>query len=269
MHVWNSRRRAVALACALGAALFALPAVGATDITDIGSIDQGAIASLPAFQVANRQLQQYGQGLERQFSKRAAHASRAQQQQLGAEFQHRMADKQRQVLGPLLQRAQVAIASVASSKNLSVVVDRRIVVYGGTDITGNVRDLLTGVGAPVPPVSTPPPSKVGYVDQQAIDATPKVKAASDDFLAFKATQDKLYGQKFKDAKTDADRDAVLKDYHKTLDDRQPSTLKPVVDATRSAIADVARSKGLILVIDRGNIVFGGTDITSDVTAKLK
>jgi outer membrane protein len=118
-------------------------------------------------------------------------------------------------------------------------------------------------------VSTPPPSKVGYVDQQAIDATPKVKAASDDFLAFKATQDKLYAQKFKDAKTDADRDAVLKDYHKTLDDRQTSTLKPVVDATRGAIADVARSKGLILVIDRGNIVFGGTDITSDVTAKLK
>ena len=104
MHVWNSRRRAVALACALGAALFALPAVGATDITDIGAIDQGAIASLPAFQAANKQIQQYGQSLERQFSKRAAHASQSQQQQLGAEFQHRMADKQRQVLGPLLQR---------------------------------------------------------------------------------------------------------------------------------------------------------------------
>jgi outer membrane protein len=268
-HTWNSRRRAVALACAFGAALFALPAVGATDITDIGSLDQTAIASLPAFQAANKQLTQYGQSLERQFTKRAAHASQSQQQQLGAEFQRRMAGKQREVLGPLLRRAQVAIASVASSKNLSVIVDRRIVVYGGTDITGSVRDLLTGIGEPVPPVSTPPPSKVGYVDQQAIDQTPKVKAASDDFLTFKAAQDKLYGQKFKDAKTDADRDTVLKDYHKTLDDRQTSTLKPVVDATRAAIADVARAKGLILVIDRGNIVFGGTDITSDVTAKLK
>jgi outer membrane protein len=173
------------------------------------------------------------------------------------------------VLAPLLQRAQVAVASVASSKNLSVVVDRRIVVYGGTDITGNVRDLLTGVGDPVPPVSTPPPSKVGYVDQAAIDQTPKVKAATDDFLKFKADQDKIFTQKLKDAKTDADRDTVLKDYRKTLDDRQNTTLKPVIDSTRAAIADIAKGKGLILVIDRGNIVFGGMDITNDVTAKLK
>ena len=39
--------------------------------------------------------------------------------------------------------------------------------------------------------------------------------------------------------------------------------------TRGAIADVAKAKGLMLVVDRGNVVFGGTDITTDVTAKLK
>jgi outer membrane protein len=269
MHLPRSRGRIAAIAFALGAAIFALPAVGATDVTDIGSIDQGAIASLPGFQRANKTLSDFSQSLQKQYIKRGAHASQADQQKLAAEYQSRMADKQREVLGPLLQRAQVAIASVASSKNLTVVVDRRIVVFGGTDITANVRDLLTGVGDPVPPVSTPPPSKVGYVDQQAIDATPKVKAASDDFIKFKTDQDKIYGQKLKDAKTNADRDAVLKDYRKTLDDRQNSTLKPVVDATRGAIADIAKGKGLILVIDRGNIVFGGTDITTDVTAKLK
>jgi outer membrane protein len=132
-----------------------------------------------------------------------------------------------------------------------------------------VRDLLTGVGEPVPPVSTPPPSKVGYVDQQAIDQTPKVKAATDDFLKFKADQDKAAADKLKAAKTNADRDAVLKDYRKTLDDKQNASLKPMIDTTRSAIADVAKAKGLVLVVDRGNVVFGGTDITSDVTAKLK
>jgi len=269
MLSWRSRGRSVALACALVAACIALPASGATDVTDIGALDQSAIAALPAFQAANKQLSDFGGSLQRQYQRRGAHASQAQQQKLVAEFQSRMAAKQRQVLAPLLQRAQVAVASVASSKNLSVVVDRRIVVYGGTDITGNVRDLLTGVGDPVPPVSTPPPSKVGYVDQAAIDQTPKVKAATDDFLKFKADQDKIFTQKLKDAKTDADRDAVLKDYRKTLDDRQNTTLKPVIDSTRAAIADIAKGKGLILVIDRGNIVFGGMDITNDVTAKLK
>jgi outer membrane protein len=269
MHIRPSRGRAAALAFALGAALFALPAVGATDVTDIGSLDQGAIAALPQFQRANKILADYSGSLQKQYIARGAHASADVQQRLAAEYQNKMVAKQREVLAPLLQRAQVAIASVASSKSLSVVVDRRIVVFGGTDITSDVRDLLTGIGDPVPPVSTPPPSKVGFVDQQAIDQTPKVKAATDDFIKFKADQDKIFGQKLKDAKTNDARDAVLKDYRKTLDDRQTSTLKPVVDETRGAIGDVAKSKGLVLVIDRGNIVFGGTDITSDVTAKLK
>ena len=263
------RGRAAALAFALGAAILATPAIGATDVTDIGSLDQTALAALPSFQSANKQLTDYGTNLQKQYIARARHASQSQQQKLAAEFQGRMADKQRQLFAPLFQKAQVAIASVASSKNLSVVVDKRIVVFGGQDITGSVRDLLTSVGDPVPPVSTPPPSKVGYVDQATIDATPKVKAATDEFGKFKTEQDKIAGDKLKSAKTDAEREAILKDYRKILDDKQTATLKPMVDTTRSAISDVAKGKGLILVVDKGNIVFGGTDITKDVTDKLK
>jgi outer membrane protein len=264
-----TRGRGAALAFALGIALLATPAIGATDVVDIGSLDQGALAALPSFQAANKQLSDYGASLQKQYIGRAQHTSQAQQQKLAQEFQGKMADKQRQLFGPLFQKAQVAIASVASSKNLSVVVDKRIVVFGGQDITPNVRDLLTGAGDPVPPVSTPPPSKVGFVDQATIDQTPKVKAATDAFLKFKGDQDKVAGDKLKGAKTDADRDAILKDYRKTLDDKQNQTLKPMVDTTRGAISEVAKAKGLILVVDKGNIVFGGTDITKDVTDKLK
>jgi outer membrane protein len=264
-----TRGRAAALAFALGAAILATPAIGATDVTDIGSLDQGALAALPSFQAANKQLTDYGANLQKQYIGRARNASQAQQQKLAQEFQGKMADKQRQLFGPLFAKAQVAIASVASSKNLSVVVDKRIVVFGGQDITGSVRDLLTSVGDPVPPVSTPPPSKVGYVDQATIDQTPKVKAATDDFLKFKNDQDKAAADKLKAAKTATDRDNILKDYRKTLDDKQNQTLKPMIDTTRNAISDVAKAKGLILVVDKGNIVFGGTDITKDVTDKLK
>jgi outer membrane protein len=264
-----TRGRAAALAFALGAALVAVPAIGATDVTDIGSLDQAALAALPSFQIANKQLNDYGNNLRKQYVGRAQHASQSDQQRLAAEFQSKMADKQRQLFGPLFNKAQVAIASVASSKNLSVVVDKRIVVFGGQDITGSVRDLLSSVGDPVPPVSTPLPSKVGYVDQAAIDLTPKVKAATDEFVKFKNDQDKAAAEKLKAAKTDAERDAILKDYRKTLDDKQNQSLKPMVDSTRSAISDIAKGKGLILVVDKGNIVFGGMDITKDVTEKLK
>jgi outer membrane protein len=264
-----ARGRIAVLAGLLGAAFLALPAAGATDITDIGTLDQSVPASIPSFQAANRQLQQYGEGLQKQYNARAAHASQGDQAKLAAEFRGKLDDKERQLVRPLMEKAQIAVASVASSKNLSVVLDKRIVVVGGVNITQNVRDLLTGIGDPVPPVSTPPPSHVGFVDQNAIDQTPKVKAATDEFLAFKAQQDKAAADKLKTVHSDADRDAILRDYRKTLDDRQTTTLKPVIDATRAAIADVARQKGLVLVVDRGNIIYGGTDITADVTAKLK
>lgn len=269
MNLPVARGRLAALAFAAGVAFFATPAVGGTDVTDIGAIDQNALASLPAFQSANKQLNDYGTSLQKQYLGRASHASQSEQQRLAAEFQGKMADKQRQLMAPLVQKAQVAVASVASSRNLSVVIDKRIVIYGGQDITGPVRDLLSGPADPVPPVSSPPPSSVGFVDQQSIDQTPKVKAATDQFLKFKADQDKATGDKLKGAKTDADRDAILKGYRKTLDDKQNATLKPMVDSTRDAISQVAKAKGLVLVVDRGNVIYGGTDITADVTAKLK
>ncbi len=258
----------LAVAAALVAFVVA-PAALAADVVDIGYLDQGLVSSIPAFAEANREINAYGADLQRQFTARARNASQSQQQQLAGEFQGRMADKQRQVLGPLFGRAQAAIAAVAASKNLSVVIDKRIVIFGGVDISGQVHDLLTAPAPPVPPVNTPPPSNVGYVDQQQLDALPKIKNATDDFAKFKADQDRAAAQRLKGAKNDADRNAILKDYQKTLGDRQTQTLKPIADQTRNAMSSVAKKRGLILVVDRGNIIYGGTDITADVTSALK
>jgi outer membrane protein len=263
-----ARRRVAAIVVA-AAAFLAAPAALAADVTDIGFVDQGSLASLPSFESANRQFSDFGRKLQAQYLGRARHASSAQQAQLAQEFQGRMQDEQQHLIAPLLAKAQIAIASVASSKNLSVVVDKRIVVFGGTDITGSVRDLLTSPGDPVPPASTPAPSTVGYVDQRAIDSLAKVKAAQDDFTKFKTDQEKAAQDKLKSAKTDADRQAILADYRKTLDAKSDQLIKPVVDQTRGVIGDVAKKKGLVLVIDRNNIIYGGQDITSDVTAALK
>jgi outer membrane protein len=259
------RGAALAAALALGMAAPAMPAGN----VDIGYIDQAQIGALPQFQRANRELGAYGDELQRQFTARARGASAADQQRLASELQGKMAERQRAVLGPLFSRAQVAIASIASSKNLSVVIDKRIVIFGGVDITSNVRDLLGGVGDPVPPVNTPPPSSVGYVDQTQIDAVPKIKSATDEFGKYKSDQDKATGEKLKSAKNDADRNAILKDYQKALETKQGQLLKPWIDRTRDAMSQVARKRGLILVVDRSDVIYGGTDITADVTGLLK
>jgi outer membrane protein len=268
MRISRITRRLAAVGIIAAAAL-AAPAVLADDVTDIGYVDQSQLSNLPAFTQANATLQTFGTNLQREYIARARGASAAQQQQLGQEFQQQIADKQREVLGPLFRKAQTAIASVASSRNLSIVIDKRVIIVGGQDITGSVRDLLTGIGDPVPPVSTPPPSTVGFVDQAQVDAMPAIKSAADDFAKFKADLDRTTAQKMRAAKSDADRSAILKDYQKQLEDKQAATLKPLVDKTKNAMADVAHKRNLALVIDRSNVIYGGTDITADVTAELK
>jgi outer membrane protein len=246
------------------------PAGLAADVTDVGFVDQGAIAVLPAFAAANRRLAAVKADLDRQFAARVRGVKNPNDQaRIAQEFQNKYGAKQREVLGPVFQRAQISIASVASSKNLSVIVDKRIVIFGGQDVTRDVVALFSGVGDPVPPVSTPPPSSVGYVDQFQIDAVPKLKKANDDFAKFQNDQKVAAQTKMRAAKTDAERQQIFKDLQKALLDKRKELLDPVVDQTRNVIADVARKKGLALVIDRGNLIYGGTDITADVTSALK
>jgi len=266
------KRHRFAVVLSVFATLFlcGAPATLASDVTDIGYVDQTALSNIRAFSDANRQLVAYQGQLDRQFSASMRSARSADdQRRITNDFQGRLADKQRQLFGPLFARAQVAIASVASSKNLSVVVDKRIVVFGGTNITQNVVDLLSGAGEPVPPVSTPPPSSVGFVDQTQIDQIPRLKAAADDFAKFRSDQLAAAQTKMKSAKTDADRAAIFRDYQKALTDKQKSTFDPLVKQTRDAIAGIAKKKGLVLVIDKVNLIYGGTDVTSDVVNALK
>jgi outer membrane protein len=255
-------------AVALALVVFA-PATLAQEVTDIGYVDQTALSSIGSFTSANKQLAQYKSGLDAQFAgaMRSAHSA-DEQARVSQEFQDKLAERQRELFGPLFEKAQVAIASVASDKNLSVVVDKRIVIYGGQDITQNVMDLLTGIGDPVPPVNTPPPSSVGFVDQQAIDGTAKLKSATDAFAQFRSDQTQQAQSKLKTVKSPADRDQVLKDYQSAIDAKEKDLITPLVDQTRSAIADVAKSHHLLLVIDRGDLIYGGTDITTDVVKEL-
>jgi outer membrane protein len=264
------RLRTYALAATALVALIGAPASLASDVLDIGYLDQTAFAGLKQFNDANRQLAQYKAQLDRDFPNRMRAArSAADQQRIVTEFQGKLADRQRQLVGPLLAKAQVAVASVASSKNLSVVVDKRIIIFGGQDITKNVIALLSGVGDPVPPVSTPPPSAVGFVDQQQIDDVPKLKTVNDQFIKFQNDENQQVQSRLKSAKTDADRAQIFKDAQKAVQDKQHTLVDPVVDETRNVIADVAKKRGLVLVIDKGNLIYGGTDVTADVRDALK
>jgi len=151
---------------------------------------------------------------------------------------------------------------------LSVVVDKTIVIYGGLDITQDVISMLNQPGPILPPVNSPAPSEVGYVDQLQLDQLPKVKKANDDFLAFRQSlagqlQSQLQG------KNAAERQQITASFNSQLDDEQKKVLQPITDATNAAIGSVAKSRHLLLIVDASNRVYGGTDVTADVVKALQ
>ena len=265
----KNNRVVTTLLLGLGLAIAVGPAAIAADLTDIGSIDQSAIASLPAFASANQQLEAYRASLNGQFeaAMRSAHSD-ADKQRVTMQFQQELSDKQNELVGPLYQRTQLAIANVAASKKLSIIVDKRIVIYGGTDITSDVVSAIRSTQAITPPQASPPPSEIGYVDQSALANASDVKKASDALQKYEADQQPVYAARFKSAKSDIDKQQVMADYNKAMQDEQDKLLKPLVDQTKNATASVAKAKNLILVVDRADVVFGGTDITQDVQNAL-
>jgi Skp family chaperone for outer membrane proteins len=258
------------LAAAALLAFAAAPGAIAADLTNVGFLDQAAIGALPQFAQANAQVARYKATLDPKFAAAMKSAKTpAQQQQVEGEFQQRFLDKQRELLGPLFARAQDAIAQESSKQNLAVVVDKRIVIYGGQNITKAVVDLINSPQAIPAPAATPPPSVIGFVDQSQIDQTPNVKQANDAFLKFAATARTQALAQMKTAKGPAAQQQIFQNYQKSLSAQQDKTLKPIADHVRSVMASVAQKKHLILVIDRSDIIYGGLDITQDVQNALK
>jgi outer membrane protein len=265
--VWFHRTPGIA---ALVLALFFCftPQVLATDISDIGFVDQSALGQLAPFVAAQQEFAQYQRGLAAQFQAAIKGKSQPQQQQIYQTFNNQAAEKQRALFGPLLGRAQAAIASVAANRSLSVVVDKTIVIYGGLDITKDVINMLNQPGPVLPPVNSPPPSEVGYVDQTQLDQQPKVKKANDDFLAFRQTLAGQLAAQLK-GKTADQRAQITSSFNSQLDAEQKKVLQPVIDSTNAAIASVAKAKHFLLVIDATNRVYGGTDVTPDVVKAMQ
>ncbi len=262
-------RSAILFAVAVSLAMWAGGGAIAADLTDVGYIDQAELANLPVFVGANRELAGYKSQLDSQYNAQLRRArTDADRQQIALQFQQELNDRQREIVGPLFQRAQLAIAAVSAARNLTIVVDKRIVIYGGQDITKDVETVFNSPQAIPPPSATPPPSAIGYVDQTVLDGVPKVQNANNAMQQFEGTQRQIYSTKIALAKTPAEKQQLLQQFNKTVSDKQDQLLKPLVEQTRAATSSVARKKNLVLVVDKADVIYGGTDITADVQNAL-
>ena len=93
--------------------------------------------------------------------------------------------------------------------------------------------------------------KVNY--NQVMAAAPGLADAQTQLQQAAEDSRKEFEEKSKDM-SDADKQKLAAEYQKEVDD---------------AIVAVGKTKGLTVVVNQGAVVYGGLDVTADVTAQLK
>lgn len=107
--------------------------VNAAPSSNIGVVDTSKIIT-PDNQdavAAQKQLQQAGEDMQKQF-----------EQQLFQKMQGELATKRQEIFKGIKDKVDNAVSDVAKTKGLSLVVDKSVVLYGGTDITDQVAKEL-------------------------------------------------------------------------------------------------------------------------------
>ena len=112
-----------------------------------------------------------------------------------------------------------------------------------------------------------PTSDIGVVDQREVISS-NGTLAMDYQQKLKSTADEM--QKDFDAKSagmsDAEKEKLFNDMQ--FNQKRTSIEKDMEDQVTSAVKSVASQKGLSLVVDKSAVLYGGTDITKEVTDAL-
>lgn len=108
--------------------------------------------------------------------------------------------------------------------------------------------------------------KVNY--NQVMAAAPGLADAQTQLQQAAEDSRKEFEEKSKDM-SDADKQKLAAEYQKKLEDKQKELIEPVKKEVDDAIVAVGKTKGLTVVVNQGAVVYGGLDVTADVTAQLK
>ena len=112
--------------------------------SNVGVVDYSQIMGQhPDLQNVDTQMQQAVEEAKKDFEEKSAGMSDQEKANYYQQTQQRLQQKQQELLEPIEKSMQDAVKSVADAKGLSVVLDKRTVVYGGQDITQDVVKKLS------------------------------------------------------------------------------------------------------------------------------
>lgn len=114
-----------------------------------------------------------------------------------------------------------------------------------------------------------PTSDIGVVDQREVISN-NSQLALNYQQKMKDTADEM--QKDFDAKSqgmsDADKEKLFNDMQQQFNQKRTAIEKDMEDQVTGAVKSVASKKGLSLVVDKSAVIYGGTDITKEVSDSL-
>jgi outer membrane protein len=134
---------AVVVAVGLAVALRQVPAFGQSFA--IGYVEmQRALESHPRKASSERALQEFYQAKQREFKERSKNMTAFQRQELDRQLQQQILERRNELLGGLDKELRAAVETVAKQAGVTVVLDRSVVLYGGTDLTDAVIKVIKG-----------------------------------------------------------------------------------------------------------------------------
>ena len=126
--------------------------------------------------------------------------------------------------------------------------------------------LSFGGGAAVK--AAPATGAVGYVDfLYLVNQHPETAQANAALQAERETARAEFDRQAANL-NDADREALDRQLGQRLEQKRLELVKPISEKVASAADQVAKEKGLLVVIGKGDVVCGGVDITADVLKKI-
>ncbi len=270
---WTAAIAILIVAAAVGAWFLMESGELGSPAKKVGAIDAEAIYALDAFKNAEKEMDTFTVAKKKEFeeavkAKNGKQGAEAELDNLSRKLQMEITQQQNKIINPLRTRAEAAVATVARSKGLTVVLDKKIVVYGIPDITEDVKKVFEQTGElKIPEEQNTVNSPIGYFDQEVVRA----------LLVFREAEIKLYqsrGQMIREYEekskglSDSEKEMMQKTMAVSLQAMQEQLMTPLYQKVTAAVNKVAEENKISLVLDKQNVMYGGRNITDKVVEEF-
>lgn len=111
----------------------------AANSSSIGVVNfQQLVMQHPDMEAAQKSFQNEREQTKKDFDEKSANMNDQEKAAYYQQLNQRLANRQRELMEPVLAKINDAIKAVADAKGIAVVLDKNEVVYGGQDITADV-----------------------------------------------------------------------------------------------------------------------------------